>query len=159
VQTNHDIQAVRHAALYLHKVLIEAVRLDYERTHGRVDNPTHLWQLVLYDEQFAWLRPLSQWLVTLDDESDLDEAEPEEVSPNDVIAAAVGGLDHTAAMKRLEHSAAVRGELETLFSDPDWTQPYLQVLQDVPEAVLAHARLQQELQRLPANEVGDELLS
>jgi hypothetical protein len=159
VQTNHDIQAVRHAALYLHKVLIEAVRLDYERTHGRVENPTHLWQLVLYDEQFAWLRPLSQWLVTLDDESDLDAAEPEEVSANDVIAAAVGGLDHTAAMKRLERSAAVRGELETLFSDPDWTQPYLQVLQEVPEAVLAHARLQQELQRLPANDVGDELLS
>jgi hypothetical protein len=159
VQNNLDIQAVRHAALHLHKVLIQAVRLDYERAHGRVENPTHLWQLVLNAEHFAWLRPLSQWLVTLDDEPDLATAEAGEVSRNDVIAAAVGGLDHTAGVRRLERSAAVRGELESLFTDPDWTQPYFQVLQEVPEAVIAHARLHRELQRLPASEVGDELLS
>ena len=159
MQNNLDIQAVRHAALHLHKVLIQAVRLDYEQANGRVEHPTHLWQLVLNDEKFAWLRPLSQWLVTLDDEPDLANAETDEVSRNDVFAAAVGGLDHTAGVRRLERSAAVRGELESLFSDPGWTQPYLQVLQDVPEAVIAHARLQHELQRLPASEVGDELLS
>jgi hypothetical protein len=159
VQNNLDIQAVRHAALHLHKVLIEAVRLDYEQAHGRVGHPTHLWQLVLNDQHFAWLRPLSRWLVTLDDEPGLAAAETDEVSPNAVMAAAVGGLDHTAGMRRLERSAAVRGELESLFSDPDWTQPYLQVLQDVPEAVIAHARLQHELQRLPANDASDALLS
>lgn len=159
MQNNLDIQAVRYAALHLHKVLIQAVRLDYERAHGHVGNPTHLWQLVVDDERFAWLRPLSQWLVTLDDEPDLANAETDEVSRSEVFAAAVGGLDHTAGMRRLERSAAVRGELESLFSDPDWTQRYLQVLQEVPEAVIAHARLQRELQRLPARDVVDELLS
>jgi hypothetical protein len=159
VQTSLDIQAVRNAALYLHKVLIQAVRLDYERTHGRVENPTHLWQLVLTDPKFAWLRPLSQWLVALDDAPEAEEGEEPEVTAEDAIAAAVRGLDHSPALEKLEHSAAVRGQLESLFSDPDWMQPYLQVLQDVPEVVLAHAKLQQELQRLPSRTREPELLS
>lgn len=160
MQTSLDIQAVRDAALYLHKVLIQAVRLDYERTNGRVENPTQLWQLVLTDPQFAWLRPLSQWLVTLDDDDEpiADDGEPE-VTASEAIAAAVRGLDHSAVLDELDHSAAVRGELESLFEDPEWTRPYLQVLQDVPEVVLAHARLQQELQRLPHRTKEPELLS
>jgi len=158
VQTNADIQAVRHAALYLHKVLIQAVRLDYERTHGHVENPTQLWQLLLTDPKFAWLRPLSQWIVALDDGPETD-AEQVEMSANEVIAAAVRGLDHTAALEGLERSAAVRGELENLLTDPEWSEPYLQLLQEVPEVVLAHAKLQQELQRLPARDREPELLS
>lgn len=158
MQTNVDIQAVRHAALYLHKVLIHAVRLDYERTYGHVENPTHLWQLVLTDPKFAWLRPLSQWLVALDDKAEAG-AERAEPSASDVIAAAVRGLDHTKALDGLEHSAAVRGELEMLLSDPEWNAPYLQLLQQVPEVVLAHSKLQQQLQRLPSRDIEPEMLS
>ncbi|HET6339597.1 MAG TPA: hypothetical protein VFG30_40580 [Polyangiales bacterium] len=160
MQTNLDIQAVRHAALYLHRVLIQAVRLDYERTHGHVDNPTQLWQLVLTDPKFAWLRPLSQWIVELDDGPDADpEAQEAKISASDVIAAAVRGLDHTAALDGLDHSAAVRGELETLLSNPEWNEPYLQLLQEVPEVVLAHAKLQHELQRLPSREPEPAMFS
>jgi hypothetical protein len=159
VQTNLDIQAVRHAALHLHRVLIEAVRLEYERAHGRVDNPSTLWQLVVYDPQFAWLKPLSQWLVELDEAPQSDSYESPEPTASEVIQAAVRGLDHTKAVQGLEHSAAVRGELESLLSDPQWNEPYLQLLQAVPEVVLAHAKLQHELQRLPGDSREPALMS
>jgi hypothetical protein len=159
VQINHDIQAVRHAALHLHRVLIEALRLEYERSHGRVDNPSTLWQLVVYDPQFAWLKPLSQWLVELDDAPESESYDGTELTASEVIAAAVRGLNHTNAVRGLEHSAAVRGELESLLSDPEWNEPYLQLLQAVPEVVLAHAKLQHELQRLPGDSREPALMS
>jgi hypothetical protein len=157
VQTNLDIQAVRHAALYLHRVLIQVVRLEYERTHGRIDSPATLWHLAVSDAQFAWLRPLSQWLVELDEAPETDS--DNEVSASDVIAAAVRGLDHTDAVRGLEYSAAVRGELETLLSDPEWNQRYMQLLQEVPEVVIAHAKLQNELQRLPGDSGDAAMMS
>jgi hypothetical protein len=159
VQTNLDIQAVRHAALHLHRVLIDAVRLDYERTHGRVDNPSTLWQLVVYDPQFAWLKPLSQFLVELNEAPQSESYEATEITASEVIAAAVRGLDRTNAVRGLEHSAAVRGELESLLSDPQWNEPYTQFLQAVPEVVLAHAQLQHELQRLPGDPREPALMS
>lgn len=156
MHTNLDIEAVRRAALHLHRVLIQAVRLDYERANGRVGSPTDLWQLVAYDPQFAWLRPLSRWLVAMDDDGPIGQADADEVSASDVIAAAVRGLDQSDVMRSLNHSAAVRGELENVLSDPEWSQRYMQLLQDVPEVVLAHATLQRELQRLPAGSRWDE---
>lgn len=156
-----EIEAVRRAALHLHKVLIEAVRLDYERSHGRIENPIELLRLVAYDPQFAWLRPLSRLLVDLDETPEVDMS----AQRNAIIAAAVSSelpvatdSDDADAVDAAELFAAasgegrlaeVRGEVERLFESPEWTVPYLQVLQDVPEAVLAHAYFQREVARLP----------
>lgn len=168
-----EIEAVRRAALHLHKVLIEAVRLDYERAHGRIENPVELLQLVANDEQFAWLRPLTRLLVELDEEPEEDPT----IERNVIIAAAVGGgltvatdsedadsvdvSELLAAASGEGRLAQVRGEVERLFEDPAWTVPYLQVLQDVPEAVLAHAYFQREVSRLPVAQpaAAQEVLS
>lgn len=66
-----QVHRVRENLLELHKTLLDAVRVDYEREHGRVETAGALLQLVVSDPAFAWLRPLSQLIVAI------DELEPE----------------------------------------------------------------------------------
>ena len=114
-----------------------------------------------YDPQFAWLRPLSRLLVELE-----ETPEPSAKGQRDAVIAAALGDERTlvsdsddaepvdaaelfAAVNGDGQLAAVRVGVERLFDNPEWTVPYLQVLQDVPEAVIADAHLQRELARLP----------
>ncbi len=71
--TARHVRDVRHALLVLHKKLLEAERARYERTHGRVPGPGALLQLVLNDPWFAWLRPLSAFVVQVDERLEADE--------------------------------------------------------------------------------------
>ena len=50
---------VRHGLLGLHKALIVAEQLTFERIYGRVDSTGQLLQLVMNDPWFTWLHPLS----------------------------------------------------------------------------------------------------
>lgn len=107
--------------LELHRLLLEAVRLDYERTHGRVESPGQLLQLVIGDEAFAWLHPLSELLVQLDDP---------EVVPD---------------------AATARARVEALLAGGTaFHAPYVEALQSVPAVVLAHADVMRALEALPA---------
>jgi hypothetical protein len=65
------LEEVRQALLVLHKALVEAERHSYEQTVGAIQSPTHFLQLLTTDPWFAWLQPLSQLIVSLDE---LDEA-------------------------------------------------------------------------------------
>ncbi|MBX3231744.1 MAG: hypothetical protein KIT84_42635 [Labilithrix sp.] len=67
----------RHTLLDLHKTLLDEVRIDYEREHGRVEGAGALLQLVVSDPAFAWLRPLSQLIVALDEGA--SEGQPKSV--------------------------------------------------------------------------------
>jgi hypothetical protein len=122
--TRYSIEVARDAALQLHRALFESIRLDYERAHGRIENPVSLLQLLLEDSAFAWLRGLSSRLVALDDVL----AEPE-----------LGVAD----------GAATRGELEQALAEPEFEAHYLPQLQAAPDVVLAHAQLQDALAALP----------
>ena len=55
------------ALLRLHKALLDDERMSYERVHGRIPSNGAFLQLVLGDAWFAWLRPLSQLTVKLDE--------------------------------------------------------------------------------------------
>ena len=55
------------ALLRLHKALLDDERVSYERVHGRIPSNGAFLQLVLGDAWFAWLRPLSQLMVKLDE--------------------------------------------------------------------------------------------
>jgi hypothetical protein len=72
---------VRVGLLGLHKALILAEQVTYERINGRVESTSQLLQLVLNDPWFTWLHPLSQLVVRidelLDDESELSLVEVE----------------------------------------------------------------------------------
>lgn len=121
----YSIEAARKATLDLHKRLIEAQKLAYERVHGRVATPADLLQLVAYHAAFAWLRPLSQLVIALD-----------EVLANPELSAS--------------EAAIVRADCERMFSEPEFEAPYLALLQNSPDVVLSHAQLQRELAALPA---------
>src|SRR5689334_21799129 len=64
------LERIRSALLNLHKALIDSERVTYEQTMGRIKSPGHFLQLVTSDPWFAWLQPLSQLIVSMDEAQD-----------------------------------------------------------------------------------------
>lgn len=58
---------VRFALLRLHKALLDDERLNYEQAHGRIRSNGEFFRLVIEDEWFDWLRPISQFIVQIDE--------------------------------------------------------------------------------------------
>lgn len=58
---------VRFALLRLHKALLDGERVTYEQEHGRIRSTGEFFQLVLEDDWFSWLRPISQFIVEIDE--------------------------------------------------------------------------------------------
>ena len=112
-----SLPALRQSLLRLHKTLLEWERGQYERIHGRQSN-TALLTAFLQDQQFAWLRPMSQLIVRIDEL--LEEQQP---PASDEVAAVVAQL-----------------ELLTTPSETgnDYARRYYTALQENPEAVFAH---------------------
>jgi hypothetical protein len=115
---------LRHGLLRLHKTLLDWERSAYEQLHGR-QSGGELLKLLLDDPHFAWLRPISQMIVRIDEMLDADAALAEqEVS------------DVFAGVKEL-----------TSPNDSAEGQRYVAALQSSPEVVFAHrdvrARLEQ----------------
>ena len=67
------LQELRDALLDLHKALIDSERVVYETKVGPIKSPHHFFQLVSSDPWFAWLRPISQLIVAMDEALDADE--------------------------------------------------------------------------------------
>lgn len=69
--TSSDLQLrlepVRAALLNLHRTLLDAERVAYERLNGRVPGTADVLQLAIHDPWFAWLRPLTSLIVALDE--------------------------------------------------------------------------------------------
>jgi hypothetical protein len=57
---------LRQALLKLHKTMLDWERTAYDRVHGRTTGHALL-QAILNDPQFAWLRPLSELIVRIDE--------------------------------------------------------------------------------------------
>jgi hypothetical protein len=109
----------------LHGLLLERERRAYEARHGSVASG-QLFNLVLQDEQFAWLRVLSTLIAQLDAAVDGDER----VGPEDAQRA------FREAYRLLKSGG--RGVFE---------EKYLEALQDSPDVVMAHARVSETLRR------------
>jgi hypothetical protein len=69
-----SLDTIFSGLLHLHKALLDDERIAYERVHGRIPSNGAFLQLVLNDAWFAWLRPLSQSIATLDELSESDDA-------------------------------------------------------------------------------------
>jgi hypothetical protein len=116
----------------LHKALVDVVRIEYEKRQGRaVGGPVQLFQLLTQDPFFLWLHPMSALMAEIDEL--YDQKEP-------IAPAAV---------------AAVRATLESLVSHRDqepspdsFVSRYLEILQNEPDVVMAHARVRKALDRL-----------
>ena len=126
------LDEVTQALRPLHKALVDIVRDDYEKRHGRrLGGPVELFQLLTQDPFFLWLHPMSALMAEIDEL--YDQKEP--IGPDAV--------------------AAVRSTLESLIADrgqepsPDsFVSRYLEILQNEPEVVMAHARVRKALDRL-----------
>jgi hypothetical protein len=109
--------------LRLHSVLLDRERRAYENRHGSV--PSHqLFQLVLYDTQFAWLRSLSAMIANLDAIVDADEP----ISPESV-----------RSVFREVYALLKSGE------GGDFQAKYIIALQDSPDVIMAHAAVSRML--------------
>jgi hypothetical protein len=61
------LEKLRNSLLDLHKALVEAERVSYEKIIGAIQSPNHFLQLLTTDPWFAWLHPLSQLIVAMDE--------------------------------------------------------------------------------------------
>jgi hypothetical protein len=121
VTTKKRLEKVRHALLDLHKTLVDSERVTYEKTVGKIGSPNHFLQLLTNDPWFAWLHPISQLIVSMDEA--IEEKEP----LTDVTVEA----SIKEANTLLTPSEAGEG----------FSRHYYDALQRDPDVVIAHADL------------------
>lgn len=61
------LTALRQTLLTLHKALLDSERTAYELVHGAIGSPAAFLQLLINDNWFAWLRPVTALLVQIDE--------------------------------------------------------------------------------------------
>ena len=115
--TRHRLIEVRGALLHLHKTLLDHERTAYEQRYGQVA-PGELLRLIISDRHFAWLHPVSELIVRIDE---LLDAGPQ-ADAKDTSSL----LEQTRTLLRSGDDNLFRGRYRT-------------VLQENPDAVLAHA--------------------
>jgi hypothetical protein len=123
---------LRRALLPLHKTLLEWERKTYEREHGRKMGGGELLQIIMTAPQFAWLHPISELIVRIDQA--LDEEAPDTTVDVDAIVVQVRRLvlpDQT---------------------EKPYAERYLTALQEVPDVVVAHGKVTAILKENPTRE-------
>jgi hypothetical protein len=123
---------LRKALLHLHKTLLDWERSAYERVHGRA-TASELLKVMVEDPQFAWLRPISELIVRIDETVEAEEASPD------------GHVDIDALVTRARAVVAL-SETQTPHA-----QRYLRALQEHPDAVFAHRGVTTVLKNHPSS--------
>ena len=121
------LEEVRHALLTLHKALVDSERISYEKTFGAIRSPNQFLQLLITDPWFAWLQPLSQLLVSMDET--LDAKEPLTAAVVDAAVKAAGVL------------------LAPSESGEGFSRHYFDAMQRDADVVLAHAEVNKQIGR------------
>lgn len=116
---------MRHGLLGLHKALIVAEQLTFERIYGRVDSTGQLLQLVMNDPWFTWLHPLSNMVVRIDELLDGDD----ELTVEDVAVILT----------------EVRGLIRPSELGDGFERSYYEALQRAPDVVIAHCEMKKLL--------------
>jgi hypothetical protein len=118
----HDrLRQTRNGLLDLHKALVDSERVTYEKTIGSIPSPNHFLKLLMQDPWFAWLHPLSQLIVAMDEA--LDEKEP---------------LTNAGGEALLQQA---RSLLVVSDQGEGFPMHYFEALQRDPDVVLAHAEV------------------
>jgi hypothetical protein len=128
-----DLRALRAALLTLHGAVVEHERVAYEGLYGRV-TAGELLQLTISGPWFAWLRPLSELVVRIDEALAADDP------PGDAEAGELAAAAGTLVAPRDTPGALGRR--------------YAAALQESPDVVLAHAGVRQALRAWPADDAA-----
>jgi hypothetical protein len=113
------LRQIRNSLLELHKVLVESERVSYEKTLGKIPSANLFLKLVINDPWFAWLHPLSQLIVAIDEA--LDDKSPLTT-------------ETAEALTRQSRELLAASELGEGFA-----RHYFDALQRDPDVVFAHA--------------------
>jgi hypothetical protein len=124
--TRQRLSDLRNQLLNLHQILLKIERSAYEQVRGQVSSG-ELLQLLIHDEQFAWLRYISKLVVQIDEM--LGSTEP--VS-----------LDEAQNLIGDARALLTPSEVGNVFE-----RKYYNALQYSPDVVLAHAELTQLLEK------------
>jgi len=127
VSSKKRLEEVRHALLALHKTLVDSERVTYETTVGAIRSPSQFLQLLTTDPWFAWLQPISQLIVSMDEA--LDAKEP---------------LTDAAVDSAIKQATLLLSPSETGEGFP---RHYFDALQRDPDVVIAHADVMKSLAR------------
>ncbi len=114
---------LREALLHLHKALVDSERVGYEQNIGTIPSANHFLKLLTDDPWFAWLHPLSELIVTMDEALDVKMKTP--------LTAEMAG----ALVKR---TAELLVAAET---GAGFARNYFDALQRDPDVVMAHAQV------------------
>ncbi len=115
------LRELRGLLLQLHKALLESERVEYERLNGPVQSRGEFFQLVIGHEWFNWLRPISQYIVQIDEA--MSAKEPMTLSTADAL------LDDGRSL------------LHSLQAGTPSEQRYQQAIQRDPEIASMHAEV------------------
>lgn len=124
-----NLRQVRKSLLDLHKSLLNSERRVYEEFHGPVQSPHEFFQLVTEHEWFSWLRPMSQFIVQMDD-----------------VILAKEPLPPQRATDLIEQTRLMLQPSE--FGTP-LEKGYFQAIQRDPNIALKHASITQLLDQIP----------
>lgn len=127
------LKTIRPLLLRLHKALLEAEQDSYERVHGPITSKGELFQLVIGDEWFDWLRPISQFIVRIDEA--IGSKEP--VSPNQIHAL----FEEARHLFPLEAAA-----------DSETAVRYQRAVQNYPQIAMMHSEMTMLLDLPPSEE-------
>ncbi|MGC1219792.1 MAG: hypothetical protein WA883_20165 [Phormidesmis sp.] len=122
------LQQIRPDLLKLHKALLFSERVVYEQSHGPIANSGEFFRLVTEDDAFSWLRPVSQFIVQVDELLDLRKKE--KVEPE---SAAILLEKARLMLKPNKDSLTPLGE------------KYFQAIQRDPNIALMHADIAEKL--------------
>jgi hypothetical protein len=122
------LRDLRTRLLSLHKVLLDDARAAYEMDRGRIASNANLLQLVINDPWFAWLHPLSELVVRIDETIEPDSPASE--------------TDGAALVDQVERLLAPAENGET------FARRYFEALQRQPSVVLAHADVRRVLKTM-----------
>lgn len=119
------LAALRKALLDLHKALLAETRASHERLFGPVPSTAALLELVTTDPWFAWLRPLTELIVGMDELLDADA--PPDAETLDAV--------HRRTNALIAGDAGAGG----------FARSYRDALQRDPAIAIAHAAVRRQL--------------
>ena len=115
------ITQLRHALLELHKAMLDAQRIEYERAHGRIETSGEYLGLVLNHAEFEWIRALSALIAQLDEWAE------------EMDTASSTGLDGIVE--------ALRALIRRGGSNPAFSVRYWKMVEDEPGVTVGHVKV------------------
>ncbi len=114
------VDRLRPVLLELHKAMLDAQRIQYERLHGRIETSGEFLGLVLNHPEFEWIRALSALIARLDEWAEDMEGEGDGEFDN-----LVGGL---------------RSLIRPEGANAEFTEKYWKMVEGEPAVTVAHVK-------------------